>query len=371
MEIFKYNAERVQNINIFMKKLLELKDSSEKVKLFKEFETEIENLNPLDIFYLDFYSNDSELSIKEIKESANKFVNVFHKGIFKHSNFGEHPLFVQLLKENKSIQNHLSLIKPFYKRGEILNHKKELKTIFKKCNDFELKFNKYENIIFSYLEKRVPSTKPLEVLWELHDDSKHLLKSILDLLETNDEEEIILLPVLKQLFKEEELNKIYNECLEVGFVFNKDKLEPIRSKSTMNINGYFNSKTGKMSIDQLIQMLNHLPMDITFVDKDDVVLYYNDNLNRHFPRTPAVIGRQVKNCHPPKSVDVVEGIISDFKSNKKDFEEFWINFKEKLLYIAYYAVRDEKSNYIGVLEVSQDITRFQKLTGEKRLRDHQ
>ena len=89
---------------------------------------------------------------------------MFHKGIFKHSNFGEHPLFVQLLKENKSIQNHLSLIKPFYKRGEILNHKKELKTIFNKCNDFELKFNKYENIIFSYLEKRVPSTKPFGFL---------------------------------------------------------------------------------------------------------------------------------------------------------------------------------------------------------------
>lgn len=391
MEIFKYNAERVQKINIFMKKLLELNDSSDKVKLFKEFETEIDNLNPLDIFYLDFYSNDSPLSIKEIKESANKFVNVFHKGIFKHSNLGDHPLFLQLLKENKRIQDHLSLIKPFYKRGEILNHKKELNAIFNDCRDFQLKFNKYENIIFPYLEQRVPSTKPLEVLWELHDDSKELLKHILDLLESNDEEEIIkqigqyhylifgigqkeeiiLLPVLKQLFKEEGLNQIYNECLEIGFVFNKKELKPIFSEKAMNINGYFNSKTGKMSINQLIQMLNHLPMDITFVDKDDYVIYYNDSLNRHFPRTPAVIGRQVKNCHPPKSVDVVEGIISDFKSNKKDFEEFWINFKDKLLYIAYYAVRDESNNYLGVLEVSQDITRFQKVTGEKRLRDRQ
>ena len=143
MEIFKYNSERIQKINIFMKKLLELRDSTDKVKLFKKYEAEIENLNPLDIFYLDFYSNDSSLSIKQIKESANKFVNVFHKGISKHSDLGDHPLFVQLLKENKDIQKHLSLIKPFYKRGEILNHTQDLRNIFSKCKDFELKFNKY------------------------------------------------------------------------------------------------------------------------------------------------------------------------------------------------------------------------------------
>ncbi|MDD3713176.1 MAG: PAS domain-containing protein, partial [Candidatus Izemoplasmatales bacterium] len=101
----------------------------------------------------------------------------------------------------------------------------------------------------------------------------------------------------------------------------------------------------------------------------DTVLYYNESKKRHFPRTPSVIGRQVKNCHPPKSVHVVEGIIADFKDNKKDFEEFWINFKGETLYIAYYAVRDESGEYLGVLEVSQDITKFKKLTGEKRLRE--
>ena len=150
-------------------------------------------------------------------------------------------------------------------------------------------------------------------------------------------------------------------------MFNNDNLKPILDEETSNLKGYFQSKTGKMSITQLIEMLNHLPMDITFVDKDDIVLYYNDTLNRHFPRTPAVIGRLVKNCHPPKSVDIVEGIISDFKNNIKDFEEFWINFKGKMLYIAYYAVRDEKRNYLGVLEVSQDISHFQEIKGEKRL----
>lgn len=389
MEVFKYNAERVNKINRFMKKLLELTDSNEKVILFKEYEKDIEALTPLDIFYLDFYANDTELSIEEIKESANKFVNVFHKGIFKHSSLGDHPLFKQLLKENKDIQNHLSLIKPYYKRGEILNHKEELKQIFISCNNFEIKFNKYQNIIFPHLEEKVPSTKPLEVLWELHDDSKLLLKNILSLLDTSDEdelikqigkyhylifgigqkEEIILLPVLKALVSEEELDKIYNECLEIGFVFNDEKLEPLSSEAKDNIRGFFTSKTGKMSIDQLIKMLNHLPLDITFVDKEDTVLYYNESKNRHFPRTPAVIGRKVKNCHPPKSVDVVEGIISDFKNNVKDFEEFWINFKGKTLYIAYYAVRDELNNYLGVLEVSQDISHFQEIKGEKRLRD--
>lgn len=112
-------------------------------------------------------------------------------------------------------------------------------------------------------------------------------------------------------------------------------------------------------------MLDNLPFDITFVDKNDVVRYYNNTKNRHFPRTPAVIGRLVKNCHPPKSVHIVEEIISDFKHNRKDMEEFWINFKDITIYIAYYAIRDESGNFMGVLEVSQDISKFINLKGEK------
>ncbi len=391
MEIFKYNKDKITRINNFMKKLVELNSSEEKVKLYKEYEQEILAITPLDIFYLDFYRDDSTLTISEIKESANRFVNVFHKGLSPYSNLGDNLLFKELIKESKRIEKHLAKIKPYYKREVISANKQELLKVFNECQVFDLKFQKFENIIFPNLERILPSSKPLEVLWELHDDSRTLLKKIINLLESDDaleeelikqigtyhylifginqKEELILLPVMKQLLPNEKLNKIYNECLEIGFVFNNEKLNPLEMNKNENLVGYFTSNTGKMSISQLISMLNHLPFDITFVDKDDVVIYYNENKNRHFPRTPSVIGRLVKNCHPPKSVHIVEGIIADFKANKKDFEDFWINFKGQTLYIAYYAVRDEKNNYLGVLEVSQNISKFQQIAGEKRLRD--
>jgi DUF438 domain-containing protein len=391
MEVFKYDEERVKRINQFMKKLLDTSLTEEKVKVYREFEEDISKLNPLDIFYLDFYSDDSDLSIDEIKESANKFVNVFHKGIIKYSDLGDHPLFLELLNENKRIQEHLSGIKPFYKREELQKHKLQLLKIFENCDIFEKKFIKYENIIFPNLEKYVPSTKPLEVLWELHDDARSLLKVIIDLLKKetldieetikqigayhylvfgiNQKEEIILLPVLKLLIKDYELDRIYNECVDEGFVLNEKSLEKINLNNSVTRKGYFTSETGVLSFDQLNLLFKHLPFDLTYVDKDDFVRYYNDNPTRHFPRNPSVIGRLVKNCHPPKSVHIVEAIVEDFKNNRKDYEEFWINFKGKTLYISYYAIRDESGNYEGVLEVSQDITKFINLSGEKRLRD--
>ena len=391
MEVFKYDELRVKKIDEFMKKLIEAKNSSEKVKIYKEYEEDVLNITPLDIFYLSFYQNDTELSIAEIKESANRFVNVFHKGIAKYASFGEHPLFKELLEESRRMENHLAKFKPYYKKDIILSKRKELIEIFEKANSFELKFQKFENIIFPNLEKYLPSTKPLEVLWELHDDSKDLLNKILNLLNSettkeedlikeignyhylifgiNQKEELILLPVMKQLLSEEEHSRIYNECLSIGFVFNKKYLEKIKIEDEIKDVGFFTSKTGKMDFKQLVLMLNNLPLDITYVDKDDKVIYYNESKNRHFPRTPSVIGREVKNCHPPKSVKIVEDLIDDFKNNKKDFEEFWINFKGKVLYIAYYALRDDQGNYQGVLEASQDISRFINLEGEKRLVD--
>ena len=391
MEIFKYDKERVKKINQFMRELLFAGDTHEKVALYRKYENEIENLNPLDIFYLDFYSDDSPLSIAEIKESANRFVNVFHKGINNYSDLGEHLLFNELVSESKRIQEHLSKIKAYYKRDKLAESKDMLLNIFEQCNEFNQKFIKFENIIFPNLEGKVPSNKPLQVLWELHDDSKALLKENIELLKQhnidedkliknigayhylvfgiNQKEELILLPVMKQLLNVEELDKIYNECLEIGF-FKKDKLEKISPQTLEKLSGYFISKTGKLSLSDLEVMLNNLPFDITFVDQNDTVLYYNDNVNRHFPRTPSVIGRQVKNCHPPKSVHVVEGIIADFKSGRKDSEEFWLDFKNKKIFISYYAVRDKENNYLGTLEVSQDITRFLTISGEKRLRDH-
>ena len=125
--------------------------------------------------------------------------------------------------------------------------------------------------------------------------------------------------------------------------------------------------TGELSKEVLDAVLNTLPVEISFVDENDTVRYFNKNGDRIFPRPPSVIGKKVQNCHPPKSLHKVNQILDDFKNNKKSSAEFWIDLKGRKVYIRYFAVRDKSGKYLGCLEVSQDITDIQKITGEKRL----
>ena len=126
-------------------------------------------------------------------------------------------------------------------------------------------------------------------------------------------------------------------------------------------------ETGEFSIKELEAVLNTLPVDITFVDKEDRVRYFSQSKERIFPRTKAVIGRKVQQCHPQKSLHVVEEILNDFRENKRDRAEFWISLEGRLIYIRYFAVRDKAEKYLGCLEVTQDITDIKKIEGEKRL----
>ena len=123
------------------------------------------------------------------------------------------------------------------------------------------------------------------------------------------------------------------------------------------------------STETLEAILDALPVEVSFVDDADTVRYYSKGDKRIFRRTPAVIGRKVQDCHPPKSLHKVEQVISDLKSGKRDVAEFWIELGGRKVYIRYFSVRDKAGKYLGTLEVTQDITDIQKITGEKRLLD--
>ena len=193
-------------------------------------------------------------------------------------------------------------------------------------------------------------------------------------------EENILIPLLAEKFTEEEWRQIDAESRELGFIVGEmpewkrsldlsfyastkanNKVEQELSKSIIT------TPTGSFTSKELIAVLNTLPFDITFVDKDNRVKYFSEGPERMFTRTKAAIGRNVSNCHPPASVHIVEGIVEDLRSGKKDHEDFWIRMGEKFALIRYFAVRDEKGEYLGVLEVSQDIKPIQEIEGEKRL----
>ncbi|SHS24259.1 Uncharacterized conserved protein [Mycobacteroides abscessus subsp. abscessus] len=259
--------------------------------------------------------------------------------------------------------------------------------------DLDKHYSRKENLLFPFLEK-YGIFGPTKVMWGVDDRIRESIKSakqvltnytkhdhqtavnsiefvIREVSEMIFKEENILFPMALQHLTEDEWVKIAHESDEIGYCLTSPTVEwkPERKAlaSSAMSEGFIRMETGFLSIEQLELMLNHLPVDITFIDQDDVVRYFSHGKERIFVRTKAIIGRTVQNCHPPKSVHMVEEILQDFKSGKKDSEDFWIKFKDKYVYIRYFAVRDEKGTYIGTLEFTQNIAPIKEIGGEKRI----
>ena len=186
-------------------------------------------------------------------------------------------------------------------------------------------------------------------------------------------ENTILFPTALQVITDDEWKEIRNEFDEIGYCcFTPPHLTALPQKEEKAVTapeGVLQFETGTMSKEELEALLDSLPVDITFVDKDDSVKYFSKAEKRIFVRTKAIIGRKVQLCHPQKSIHIVNKIVESFKKGKKDVAEFWIPMNNRLIYIRYFAVRDKKGKYLGTMEVTQDITDIKKIEGEKRLLD--
>ena len=125
--------------------------------------------------------------------------------------------------------------------------------------------------------------------------------------------------------------------------------------------------TGNLTIEQLVAIFSTLPVDVTFVDADDRVAFFSEGPDRVFARSKAIIGRKVQHCHPPRSVDIVDRIVSDFREGRQNVAEFWITLDGKFVHIRYFAIRDAQSKYLGTMEITQDLTKLRALEGERRL----
>jgi len=190
-------------------------------------------------------------------------------------------------------------------------------------------------------------------------------------------EEKILFPTAQQKLTEDEWYNIYSSEGEIGYCLvepegewtpqNIDVNKMVNTIADDTTKGFIKFPTGFMTPKEIEMIFNTLPIDITFVDKDDTVKYFSSGKERIFTRPKTIIGRKVQNCHPPASVHIVEKILSNFKEGKKDVEEFWIDMQGKLVYIRYFALRDENGNYMGTIEVTQEISKIKEIKGEKRL----
>lgn len=129
--------------------------------------------------------------------------------------------------------------------------------------------------------------------------------------------------------------------------------------------------TGILKLEQLLAIFQTLPVDLTFVDADERVRFFSEGKKRVFPRTKSVIGREVVNCHPPKSMHIVQQILDDFRSGARETADFWIDIQDRKIYIRYFALKDDAGNYLGCLEVTQDITAIQQIAGQNRLLDQE
>jgi hypothetical protein len=184
-------------------------------------------------------------------------------------------------------------------------------------------------------------------------------------------EKNILFPASLDKLSNEEWYKIEQESDELGYCLYApsarwvpDGVEPTEAKISEN---FIKLETGILTLKQLELLFEKIPMDLTFVDENDIVRFFSNHPHRIFVRTKAIIGRSVQYCHPPKSVHIVEQILNDFRAKKRDVAGFLIKMNGLYLHIRYFAVRDADGAYVGCLETTQDITLINKFEGEVRL----
>ena len=268
-------------------------------------------------------------------------------------------------------------------------------------SEINIHYTRKENQLFPMLEAH-HFTGPSQVMWSIHDDIRAHMKEAREAFASNDaaqtvsslqeaikairdmvyKEEHILFPTSLDMLTDSEWIKVKEGEADIGFAWvtpdegwpdeilkEVEEAAPEPKTVVEDVAGALGLDTGRMTLDQINLMLTHLPVDLTFVDENDRVAYYSEGPERIFPRSPAIIGREVRNCHPPSSVHMVNQILDAFKSGSRDTAEFWIELGGKFIYIRYFAVREANGQYRGTLEVSQDLTKIRKLEGQQRLLD--
>jgi uncharacterized protein len=304
----------------------------------------------------------------------------------------------ELEKVIKELKQEFMMLNGLNSAGEIPAYLLNLRQYLNQLMDVDKHYSRKENLLFPFLEKH-EITGPPKVMWGKHDETRELLKATIEALQIKDrieiadvqaiieftiipackaitdmimKEEEILLPMCMDTLSEQEWYEIHKQTIEIGYCL----YSPEKEWTPENISisetdafseGYVKFPTGYLTLKELTAIFSNLPIDITFVDKNDKVRFFSESGERVFHRNKAIINRDVRMCHPPQSVHIVEQILSDFKSGKEDKAPFWINMKGRFIYIVYYAVRDAQGNYLGTLEVTQDLTNARSLEGEKRL----
>ncbi len=307
--------------------------------------------------------------------------------------------------ENIALGNEIARLREIFSRLESFDEDTDVSGLFVEIRagfnalmDVDKHYRRKENLLFPYLEK-YEITGPPTVMWGKDDEVRELLKNAREAFSAADEitageaksvaglllkpavnavdemiykEEEILLPMSLDTLTAVEWFDVYTQSNEIGYClydpdveWKPEGVEAQKPKTTSG--GRIQLPSGSFSIEELTALLNNLPVDITFVDREDNVRYFSQGKERIFDRNRAILGRKVQMCHPPSSVNAVQQILDDFHAGRQDSAAFWIQLNGRFIHIEYFALRGPKGEYLGTLEASQDLTEKRKLEGEQRL----
>lgn len=389
--------------------IMELHDGKSVEEVRERFAKLIEGVSPSEISEMENALIREGMPVSEVQRLCDVHAAVF-KGSIEQIHMADkpednpgHPVFTFKM-ENRALERLINKnIRPLLE--ELKENKTEegmqrLKEALDKLWEVDKHYSRKENLLFPFMEK-YDIVAPPKVMWGVDDEIRLAVKEARRLAAEDADitvlaeaveaaagrveemifkEENILFPMVLETLNEDEWLKIARESDDIGYCLYKPTTEwkPVRTDLEQKvknegekpaIDGYVKFESGILNFKEIEAMLNTLPIDITFVDKDGIVKYFSMGKERIFARTKAVIGRKVQNCHPPASVHVVEKIVEDLKSGKKEHEDFWIKRGDLYVLIRYFAVRDKDGEFVGILEVSQNIAPIQAITGEKRLAD--
>lgn len=373
-----------------------LHDGEDAEAIKKEFADVIKGLTPIDIGRIEQELVKEGMPLEEVHRMCDIHLQIFKESLESSSIKVEpwHPLYI-LMEEHKLLLNFIDTLINATDDATVGN-------IIEHLQESEKHYLREENVLFPYLERH-GITEPPKIMWMDHDRIREIKKTLhaihikrtqmdtteyfeaikstaIALLEIKSthfyKENNVLFPMALQTLTKDEWLEIRKEFDDIGYCCFTPTPEDIpegeepKGEVGPGLSGEIVLSTGSFSTEELEAFLNALPVDITFVDKNDIVRYFNQSKDRIFIRSRAVLGRTVQMCHPQKSIDIVNRILDDFKSGIRDKAEFWIHFQGRFIFIRYFPVRDSRGEYLGTLEVTQDITDIKNLEGEKRLLDY-
>lgn len=386
--------DRLVNLCQFAQRLVNGENGKMLIEHYQPFISTVNAVEAMQVF--DFLLQ-HDLPFEKVKSNVGKIINVFFKSLDANEwvKPSDGHFLYYLMQENRKIETLIADIRPYIKdflKKESTNtdeNLRKLRAFINSVKDYELHYVKKENILFPYLERTFTQHRCLQLMWSFHDDFRRSVKVLEGLLHAdlperdaiNSElgklffviipiifrEEQIVYPVALRAISEKDWDNMLEQSREIGWCYGvQPKCKSLQANS-MEIEGLINLGTGMLKPGQLVLMLENLPVDITFVDENDEVRYFSGAKHRIFPRSKAIIGRKVQNCHPPESVHIVNQIVNSFRKGEKDHADFWIQMKGQFIHIRYFALRSEKGEYKGTIEVSQNVTEIKSLQGEQRL----